>query len=114
VTPKQIEALEAARRTLAAPGALRFIMGDGEQRISVGEMVNALDEALKLAEYGPASPSELLTNIVMNAVIQPDASMGGQADCYAVPLDDIEAAREELRRLREKKPAPPHTGREGT
>ena len=35
---------------------------------------------------------ELLTNIVMNARLQPDASMGGTTDTYAVPLDDITAA----------------------
>jgi hypothetical protein len=34
-----------------------------------------------------------LQNIVTNASIQPDASMGGATDCYAVPLDDIEHAR---------------------
>ena len=31
--------------------------------------------------------------IVANAVVQPDASMKGSTDCYAVPLDDIEMAR---------------------
>jgi hypothetical protein len=31
--------------------------------------------------------------IVQNAEVQPDASMKGATDCYAVPLDDIEAAR---------------------
>jgi hypothetical protein len=34
----------------------------------------------------------VLTNIVLNARMQPDASMGGAADCWAVPLDDIDAA----------------------
>lgn len=34
-----------------------------------------------------------LTCVVLNAAMQPDASMGGLTDCYAVPFDDIEAAR---------------------
>ena len=37
-----------------------------------------------------------LENIIRNAVIQPDASMKGATDCYAVTLDDIENAREVL------------------
>jgi len=36
---------------------------------------------------------ELLSIITLNAVIHPDARMNGSTDCYAVPLDDIEAAR---------------------
>ena len=39
---------------------------------------------------------DLLTNIVLNASLQPDARMGGTADTYAVPLDDIDAARSAL------------------
>ena len=35
----------------------------------------------------------MLEVIVANAVIQPDASMQGTTDCYAVPLADIDAAR---------------------
>jgi len=35
---------------------------------------------------------EALTNIILNSRIQPDASMNGAADCYAVALDDMQAA----------------------
>lgn len=37
--------------------------------------------------------TESLSCIVLNAVIGPDAAMGGSTDCYHVPLDDIGAAR---------------------
>jgi hypothetical protein len=33
---------------------------------------------------------------VANAVIGPDAAMNGKTDCYHVPMDDIDAARELL------------------
>lgn len=46
--------------------------------------------------HGHAALRTALENIVANAVIQPDASMAGTTDCYAVPLDDIEAARRAL------------------
>jgi len=36
---------------------------------------------------------EILQIIIANARMQPDASMNGATDIYAVPLDDIEAAR---------------------
>ncbi len=39
---------------------------------------------------------DALSNIVANAQIQPDASMGGMTDVYAVPLDDIDEARSAL------------------
>lgn len=39
---------------------------------------------------------ELLGMIVMNAVVGPDVTMSGATDCYHVPLDDIDAAREWL------------------
>ena len=32
--------------------------------------------------------------IARNAELAPDPRMGGEADCYLVPLDDIEALRE--------------------
>jgi hypothetical protein len=38
----------------------------------------------------------LLENIVINAEVQPDVRMNGATDVYAVPLDDIEQAREAL------------------
>lgn len=34
-----------------------------------------------------------LSCIVLNARLQPDAHMAGTTDCYAIPTDDIEAAR---------------------
>jgi hypothetical protein len=37
-----------------------------------------------------------LTNIVANARMVADPTMSGMTDCYAVPLDDIEAARTAL------------------
>jgi hypothetical protein len=39
---------------------------------------------------------DMLRIIVANAVKQPDASMGGATDCYAVPLGDIEDANKLL------------------
>ena len=36
---------------------------------------------------------DILGCIVLNARLQPDAAMGGTTDCYAVPLDDVDAAR---------------------
>ena len=42
------------------------------------------------------APAELLGIIVANAVIGPDAAMNGKTDCYHVPSDDIDAARELL------------------
>ena len=39
---------------------------------------------------------KLLSTIVLNAKLQPDAGMNGSTDCYAVPLEDIEAARDAL------------------
>jgi hypothetical protein len=36
---------------------------------------------------------ELLSNIVLNAILTPDPSMGGAMDGYMVPIDDIEDAR---------------------
>lgn len=36
---------------------------------------------------------ELLTNIVSNAVLQPDARIKGATDVYAVPIEDIEFSR---------------------
>jgi hypothetical protein len=35
--------------------------------------------------------SQKLTNIMLNAVLIPDPRMNGMTDCYAVPLDDVEA-----------------------
>ena len=43
---------------------------------------------------------EALDIIVCNAVLQPDAAMSGATDCYAVPIDDIEAARAALAKAR--------------
>jgi len=43
-----------------------------------------------------ASAAELLGVIVANAVIGPDATMQGSTDCYHVPVDDIDLAREWL------------------
>ena len=40
---------------------------------------------------------ELLEMIVTNAKMGPDAAMGRLTDCYHVPLDDIDAAREWLK-----------------
>jgi len=37
-----------------------------------------------------------LSTIVANAIVGPDAAMNGSTDCYHVPLDDIEAARDVL------------------
>lgn len=34
-----------------------------------------------------------LSCIVLNARLQPDAHMAGTTDCYAIPTDDIKAAR---------------------
>ena len=42
------------------------------------------------------SARELLEIIVANAVMGPDPKMCGATDCYHVPLDDIDAAREWL------------------
>lgn len=39
---------------------------------------------------------DLLEIIVANAVVGPDPKMCGATDCYHVPLDDIDAAREWL------------------
>lgn len=36
---------------------------------------------------------DILRTIVLNARVIPDPNMSGATDCYAVPLDDIEAAR---------------------
>ena len=41
---------------------------------------------------------EALSIIVANARVQPDASMGGTTDCYAVPLCDLDFARAALSR----------------
>jgi hypothetical protein len=41
---------------------------------------------------------ELLSNIVLNAILTPDPSMGGAIDCYMVPIDDIEDARRAVTR----------------
>lgn len=46
---------------------------------------------------------ELIGMIVANAIIGPDAAMDGQADCYHVPMDDIDAAREWLQANNGKK-----------
>ena len=43
---------------------------------------------------------EALDIIVCNAVLQPDAAMSGATDCYAVPIDDIEAARAAIAKAR--------------
>jgi len=40
---------------------------------------------------------EALSVIVSNAIIGPDAYMGGVTDCYHVPIEDIEAARAALK-----------------
>jgi hypothetical protein len=52
-------------------------------------------------EGGPAPVKldalDLLSIIVTNAVLVPDPQMRGTTDTYAVPLDDIEAARTLLR-----------------
>ena len=45
---------------------------------------------------------EALCNIVANARIIPDPAMGGATDTYSVPLDDIEAAREIVRKVSAK------------
>ena len=42
---------------------------------------------------------EALRNIVLNAVIGPDVSMGGSTDCYHVPFDDIETANAALKEV---------------
>lgn len=39
---------------------------------------------------------EVLSVIVANAEVIRDPRMNGATDCYAVPLDDIEAAKELL------------------
>lgn len=39
---------------------------------------------------------DILRNILANARVQPDAAMNGTTDVYAVPLEDIEAARSAL------------------
>ena len=39
----------------------------------------------------------IISIITLNARLQPDASMGGSTDCYAVPLSDIADARAALR-----------------
>lgn len=46
------------------------------------------------------SQVELLAVIVANAVLIPDPRMAGATDCYAVPLDDIEAAKTALAKAR--------------
>jgi hypothetical protein len=38
----------------------------------------------------------ILSCIVLNAEIQPDQSMNGSTDVYAVPLDDIDLAKKAL------------------
>ena len=40
----------------------------------------------------------IISIITLNARLQPDASMGGSTDCYAVPLSDIADARAALNR----------------
>ena len=57
---------------------------------------NANAALIVKAVNGRATLLAALANIVANAVMQPDASMAGATDCYAVPLDDIEAARRAL------------------
>ena len=42
------------------------------------------------------SARELLATIVANAVLAPDAGMDVATDCYRVPCDDIDAARDWL------------------
>jgi hypothetical protein len=42
---------------------------------------------------------ELLSNIVLNAILTPDPSMGGAMDGYMVPIDDIEDARRAITRV---------------
>lgn len=36
---------------------------------------------------------DALFNIILNAQVVPDPQADGATDCFAVPLDDIEAAR---------------------
>ena len=38
--------------------------------------------------------ADILNVIIANAVIGPDASKNGSTDCYHVPLEDIDAARQ--------------------
>jgi hypothetical protein len=42
---------------------------------------------------------ELLSNIVLNAILTPDPSMGGAMDGYMVPIDDIEDARRAITKV---------------
>lgn len=66
-----------------------------------------LSEAINASGSEPIGPyqasiekmRDLLTNIILNARIQPDAAMSGTTDTYAVPVVDIEAAREALTKL---------------
>ncbi len=37
--------------------------------------------------------SGLVSTALLNAVIGPDARMGGATDCYHVPTDDVDALR---------------------
>jgi NAD/NADP transhydrogenase beta subunit len=46
---------------------------------------------------------EALMVIVANAVIQPDAKMNGSTDIYAVPIEDIDAARAAIAKAKGEK-----------
>lgn len=78
---------EGVDEIVADDGALTVAYVTG-QEVADARLIAAAPEML-----------EALAIIVANAVVQPDASMGGMTDTYAVPLDDIEAARALLSKI---------------
>ncbi len=59
---------------------------------ALDKLIDARDEIARL-RAALAEAREVVACICINAVIQPDAAMGGATDCYAVPVDDIARAR---------------------
>jgi len=69
----------------------------------IWEDIYSTEEEMRLAAEASGemrhktTASELLEIIVLNAAIGPDAKMDGFTDCYHVPLDDIDRAKEWLK-----------------
>ena len=66
-------------------------------------LIPVFDGAETVAHLVTAAPDLLdaLECIVANADLGPDSAMSDLADCYYVPLDDIEAARAAITKARE-------------
>ena len=60
------------------------------------QQLTAARATLAADENGESELVAALTNITTNAVLGPDPWMGGAADRYMVPLDDIEEGRTAL------------------